>query len=68
MGIQHPACTFINTVVEMLISVFFIGHLTDSHPSNPSWHSLDKHSLYANVFEMYLHVISHAAAYGGIAE
>ena len=62
-----------NNAIEMLISAFVFGPQTDSLPSHPSWHSFDKHPLYAKVGDgygdwVYLHVISHAAAYGGNAD
>ena len=49
------------------------GPLTDFLRSHPSWQSFDKHILYTKVvdgygYEIYLHVISHAAAYGGITD
>ena len=45
----------------------------DFLPSHPSWQSFDKHPLNTKVvngygYEINLHVISHAAAYGGIAD
>ena len=59
-----------NTVVETLISAFWPPN---SLPLHPSWASFDKHPLYTNVvdgygYDLYLHVISQAAAYGGITD
>ena len=63
----------LNNAVETLISAFVFGPLADSLLSHPSWHTFDKHLLHATAgdgygYEVHLHVTSHAAANGEIAD
>ena len=72
MGIQHQACIFIKHCSWNTNKSIF-GPLADSFPSHPSWHRLNKHPLNTKVvvgngYEIYLHVMALAAAYGGIAD
>ena len=50
-----------NTVVEMLISAFLFGPLIP-------YHHIHRDTVLTKVIEIYLHVFSHAAVHGGIAD
>ena len=67
MGINTKLAFSPNNVVETLISAFWTAN------SHPSWHNFNKPPIYTKLFdgygyEIYLHVISHAAAYDRIAD